>query len=170
MEPQDPLAQLRDIHLPNAISLWPPAPGWWIVALIAIIIIALISIVIRQRAAANYYRKLALIELKTLDKSDHSSYLQQLNQLLKQTAIASGCNHDVGSISGNKWLIFLDQSFSKRYNKRNNYNGDCFSNGVGEVLGLGPYAKHSKYQLDELENLAQRWIKHHNTARYQTPC
>src|SRR5262249_13272553 len=28
--PEDILAGLRDIHLPEAVSFWPLAPGWWL--------------------------------------------------------------------------------------------------------------------------------------------
>jgi hypothetical protein len=34
MDSEELLAQLADIHLPEAVSFWPPAPGWWILALI----------------------------------------------------------------------------------------------------------------------------------------
>ena len=30
----DPLAELRDIHLPGPIEVWPPALGWWLVAIL----------------------------------------------------------------------------------------------------------------------------------------
>jgi len=25
------LSDLRDIHLPGAVTLWPLAPGWWLI-------------------------------------------------------------------------------------------------------------------------------------------
>ena len=38
MQPQmpDPLAELRPNILPEPVGLWPPAPGWWIVALLVL--------------------------------------------------------------------------------------------------------------------------------------
>ena len=30
MNPAASNLQLRDIHLPDAVSWWPPAPGWWL--------------------------------------------------------------------------------------------------------------------------------------------
>ena len=33
---------LRDVHVPAAPSLWPPAPGWWLVAAAVLAIIAII--------------------------------------------------------------------------------------------------------------------------------
>ncbi|HAU18090.1 MAG TPA: DUF4381 domain-containing protein, partial [Marinobacter adhaerens] len=40
MNPQDPLSQLRDIHLPETGGLWPPAPGWWVLAILLIAVLA----------------------------------------------------------------------------------------------------------------------------------
>ncbi|MBS1202779.1 MAG: hypothetical protein H6R22_1288, partial [Chromatiaceae bacterium] len=37
----DPLAGLRDWHLPDPVSWWPPAPGWWLVAGLALAACAL---------------------------------------------------------------------------------------------------------------------------------
>lgn len=40
----DPLSQLRDIHTPEAISYWwPLAPGWWILAVIIMVLIFLLT-------------------------------------------------------------------------------------------------------------------------------
>ena len=41
MNGQDPLAQLRDIHLPDTGGFWPPAPGWWLLALLSLTALAL---------------------------------------------------------------------------------------------------------------------------------
>ena len=45
----DPLAELRDIHLPEAVSLWPLAPGWWLLlALIAAVLGLSIAVWLRR--------------------------------------------------------------------------------------------------------------------------
>ncbi|MBT3527943.1 MAG: DUF4381 domain-containing protein, partial [Porticoccaceae bacterium] len=41
----DPLAELRGIHLPDPISWWPLAPGWWV---LIVIFIAGLSWALRQ--------------------------------------------------------------------------------------------------------------------------
>ena len=40
MQP-DLLAQLKDIHVPLEPLWWPPAPGWWLLCLVVLILISL---------------------------------------------------------------------------------------------------------------------------------
>ena len=56
----DPLAQLRDIHQPGMIETWPPAPGWWLLAALAVA--ALTALIVRafRHWRANRYRREAI--------------------------------------------------------------------------------------------------------------
>ena len=42
------LAGLRDIHLPEAGSIWPLAPGWWLLAA-AVVALGLLALLERKR-------------------------------------------------------------------------------------------------------------------------
>ena len=63
MNPADPLAQLRDIHLPEPVSWWPPAPGWWIVLLLSLAAVVLVIYYLRKYWLQRRYRRVALREL-----------------------------------------------------------------------------------------------------------
>jgi hypothetical protein len=156
MPEQDPLAQLRDIHLPDAISTWPPAPGWWIASTLLIaLIIGLIYLLIKW-IRRNRYRKLALLQLNKLDQENANQYVQQLNQLLKQTALAAQPKQEIAGLCGEPWLQFLDNS------------GDTqlFCNGVGKILADGPYSPTvENINTKKLNEIAQQWIKNHDVAR-----
>jgi hypothetical protein len=110
---QDPLAELRDIHLPEQdISSLPTAPGWWI--LITIIITSLVVGVFlwRKHQHNNRYRHQALAALSVININNPNSqiFTQQLNTLLKQTAKAAYPSHTCLSLHGQQWLDFLKLS------------------------------------------------------------
>jgi hypothetical protein len=158
--PADPLDQLRDIHLPDPVSYWPPAPGWWVVAAIVLLIIATTAIVIYKRYQANAYRREAASKLNTINQlrvdGDQREYLQQLNHLLKQTALTIDEREAISSLSGKDWLQFLDRSA----------NTSAFTDGAGSILANGPYQSIvDEGDLSALHQLAELWIKEH-----QLPC
>ena len=80
-DPAD-LSNLRDLVLPPAVSLWPPAPGWWIVAAAGLAAAAILSAAAVARYQRNAYRREALRQLDTVDPGGIST-------VLKRTALAA---------------------------------------------------------------------------------
>ena len=56
----DPLAQLRDIHLPADISWWALAPGWWALIIMLGLMVGWAISKAFKRYRANLYRRQAL--------------------------------------------------------------------------------------------------------------
>lgn len=153
---QDPLAELQDIHTPPDIGIWPPAWGWWLVALLAISAVLAIIFFARRHRQRNHYRQEALVELQQLSRIDpeqNGEWLQALSILLRRTAIAGcGPQFDTG-LKGNAWLVWLDERCP-----------DCdmqFSQGAGTALLAGPYQKNPECDRVALQQLAQTWIRAH---------
>ena len=130
MQP-DLLQQLRDIHLPADPSWWPPAPGWWLLALIGLA--ALIWLVNRIRASYRRRQPLKLARRYYDDlyaafgrgEIDGPAYLQQTNELLKRLYIHGVGDDRARSANDANWLAYLDEQSG----------GTAFSNGPGVQLG-----------------------------------
>ncbi len=143
---------LRDIHLPEPISWWPPAMGWWIVALLILLTIAasiwLIKRLIRKTAVKSAKKLLLKIQQNThLD--DHAK-LAQISILIRRTAISIFPRAQVASLTGNAWLEFLDNSMQDTQ----------FRLGIGKILGDGPYRQQpAAIDLDALYSLCLHWLK-----------
>jgi hypothetical protein len=119
MEP-DPLAGLRDYHLPEAISWWPPAPGWW---LLAIALTLLVIFVWRTRARISLripipgitlgtWRWEAAAALRDLRRragkgQDAKETLGELSELLRRIAMARLGRPACAGLVGTAWLDWL---------------------------------------------------------------
>lgn len=109
MNSQDPLGQLRDIHLPEPGGFWPPAPGWWLLAILALAVIAaLVWLVVRHRRRNRWLRS-ARTELARLEHSavQEPWWFVQLNTLLKQAARKRYPELHPEALSGDAWVEFL---------------------------------------------------------------
>ncbi|BFM16433.1 DUF4381 domain-containing protein [Maricurvus nonylphenolicus] len=153
---QDPLAQLKDIHLPDAISAWPPAPGWWILAAILVAFVIWGGIWFAQQKKINRYRQQALQELQQLNYQDNP--LTDINALLKRVAMVAYPDHQVASLNGDQWVNFLHSSCPQ-------LSADTFT-----LLAQGPYQDPSKLSAADIDTLKTRcttWIKMHSAQAIQ---
>lgn len=110
----DMLAELRDIHLPDPIGWWPPAPGWWILAcLLAVALYFLWRFVQKHRQKVKtHYREDALQELEIIvaqykAEGDSAAYVQQVSALLKRVSLQCYPTEKIASLSGDSWAEFL---------------------------------------------------------------
>ncbi|WP_323754538.1 DUF4381 domain-containing protein [Marinobacter sp.] len=115
MNPQDPLAQLRDIHLPETGGWWPPAPGWWLLVVLCVIaLVALVWVWKRYRIRTRWKRE-AKAELKMLIRhaANEPSWYGELNRLLKRVARKTHTNRHPEAMTGAQWVDFLLETLPK---------------------------------------------------------
>lgn len=157
------LEQLRDLQLPDAVGLWPPAPGWWLLAVLSLGVLFWLGRTLYRRWRTNRYRKQALRELTQLGQSElrqqqPQQWLQQLNQLLRRTALTAYPPQAVAPLSGTAWVDFLYQTSQL----------EGFRQGAGVCLADGPYQplRQDSLDSDTLQRLARQWIRTHKRGAH----
>lgn len=156
----DPLQELRDVHLPDPISWWPPAFGWWMILVVLVMVVGLVfwARAYRQRTRP---RRVALAQLKEVKQqyiayADDRQAITQLSNLLRQYALAVFPRSEVAGLSGPSWLNFLDTTG----------HTNQFSEGPGQSLRSGPYQADGSTSAMDLLPLVERWIQQvHVSAR-----
>jgi hypothetical protein len=159
VNPVDPLAQLRDIHLPAAVDWWPLAPGWWL--LLALLLVGLLAAgySLRRRWIAGAYRRAArtaLVECLAGYQRDGDAgrYLADVNEILKRTALSAYPAETVAGLAGGAWCEFLDSQVAP--NDLAFRDSGLASEVYAAKPGLG--------QPDRLHTAALHWVNRHRAT------
>ncbi len=117
MNPPDSLP-LRDIHLPESVSWWPPAWGWWLSAILLIVIMLLISWLIKS-LRKPVLRKRAIAEINAVIKgyqqhADKEILLQQISIALRRIVISYRNRPEVAGLTGEHWAQEIFQLDRKK--------------------------------------------------------
>ncbi len=148
MDPQAVLDNLAPLRTPEAISWWPLAPGWWVLAILLVIALTALAVFTWRRYQANRYRRTALRMLNDLIASDCAT-LEQINQLLKATSLACWPTADVAQLHGANWTAFLRDSIKRPMDE------DTFS--ALEDVYKAPHTPANA----ALIQATRIWLKHH---------
>ncbi len=154
---QSALEQLRPNHLPAPVSIWPLAPGWWIVGGLTLAIIILATHFILSRWRKRRYRRQALSTLRRVVKAyeahgNKKQFAHDCNRLLKKVALQAYPRQDIANLNGDQWLVFLSKSSGNAQ----------FSHSEGAALGSDRFKPDYELNVDQLQTLTLSWIKKHH--------
>ncbi len=144
---------LKDIHLPEPVGWWPPAPGWWLLMVLVPVLFLLgwwlYKRITRRTALRTARRILSRIERHA--GQDDWQTVAELSVLLRRTAISCFPREQAASLTGQDWLHFLDRPFSE----------PRFATELGRLLLDAPYRKQSSGEMPvaALLQLCQDWLR-----------
>jgi hypothetical protein len=153
----DPLAQLKDIHLPDPISWWPLAPGWYLLIafIIFLFIVVMYQAYTRHRNALPKKNALQLLTTyrACYEKEGNAQWVSsQTSELLKRVALAYYPRANVANLCGEEWLNFLNQTAK----------GIDF-NSVKYMLLHSPFKNKVTENPTPFLDKAEQWIKQRGT-------
>ena len=134
---------LRDIHRVPAPPLWPPAPGWWLVLLVVILVGSAVYIWLRRRRA----RRLAVERVfddAMADAADAPAKVAAMSALLRRASRRHRDDADV--LDGVAWLEALDEGAKT----------PLFQSSIGRMMIDGAYRKDlDPSDVDVLQGMAR---------------
>lgn len=152
MMSDDPLSQLRDIHLPQTGGFWPPAPGWWLLAALLLIAITALIWLIRRRYQRNRWLRLAKTELARLERTaaKQPQWFAEVNQLLKRVARERYPDQYPEACSGEQWQTFLLEHLPK---------GRIARQPIAEALVNSPWQPEPTAEPAQVLDFARTWLE-----------
>lgn len=151
----DLLSQLRDIHGAAPLGWWPPAPGWWLLALLLLVLLGWLGRRVLVRYRVHQRRKQMLGWVDHLNANidpqrDPQAYLSTLNRIFKLVALRAFPDQQCAVLNGQEWADFLIEKMNQKQSAAS----------LG-VLATGPYDPAPKFNPEQLSELSRYWIRQH---------
>ncbi|MBS0582616.1 MAG: DUF4381 domain-containing protein [Proteobacteria bacterium] len=142
--------ELRDIHLPAPPSWWPPAPGWWLLAMLALALFIFLFLYFYKKAQLRRRRRAVLAEFErtlAVTGSDAPALAAALSAFLRRLAMRG--TPSAAALAGEAWLAHLDACCG----------GEEFAKGIGRALIEAPYRAQAEFDAPALIALARRAVR-----------
>lgn len=147
----DPLASMRDIHLPGDVGLWPLAYGYWVVLFLVLVGLALWF----RRYQRYVIHRAARAELDRLaaDYQQHQNaheLAKAVNVLMRRTALSLKPREEAASLTGSEWMAYLHSCTMS--------SDDTFSSDTQKLLTAGIYQSKVSVDATALLEQCRAWI------------
>jgi hypothetical protein len=155
MNPSDALP-LRDIHLPDAVSWWPPAIGWWLLLILGLLLIAGLVMGVRKLLQPKMNKSArAEVESALLSYNQHQDNLklvQQLSSVIRRIGISYLTREEYAGMVGESWYQHINQLVPEK----------PFSESVTALLIDAPYRKQPTIDHELVQQLitqTRSWVQ-----------
>lgn len=139
--------ELKDIHLPEQITNYPIAYGWWILAALILLAIVIVIIKIKKSAKRNQVKKQALTQLKNNSEMNNS----ELIALLKWVAMHYFSRVELAKLYGESLQQFLLKQLPEKHQTR--------FNELSEQAFKNQYQASFQNEIDtSFQQAAQLWL------------
>ena len=162
MDSEDLLNQLADIHLPEPVSFWPPAPGWWVLAVLLLVAgVLALRWYARERARREivgyalaelercYQRYAASDDVEASPDERKLRYVNEVNSVLRRVALVHFPGANVASLAGREWVDFI----------RENGDSSKLDDELAVALSYGRFQTRCDVNTEALYDLGQTWIR-----------
>jgi hypothetical protein len=112
--PMENALVLKDIHLPEQITNYPVAYGWWLLAIIILMVTMFLLVKMRQRAKLKHHQQQALKQLKNSPNMGCSEVIA----LLKWAAIQYFSRAQLAKLYGEQLQQFLMQKLPIKHQQK----------------------------------------------------
>ena len=146
------LQNLNDIVAPAPVAWWPPAPGWYALAVLLLLLLTWWGFRGLRSWQQGRYRREALQSLKGISESGPLA-AAALPDLLKRVALSAWPRDEIAGLVGPEWHRFLDHAAGS----------ERFEGEAGRRLEQAAYAP-GKLSGEDFRGLCADvdwWIRHH---------
>ncbi len=143
-----------EVTAASTIDWWPQTPGWWVLAMLAGLLVLRYLLRLWRRWYHNRYRREALRALDQLKSSAPDNLPAALSELLKRTTLAAFPRHQVARLHGQAWVHFLNQRCETA----------LFVDELARELTQGQYQENTPFsecERDALIRACRQWLKTH---------
>lgn len=144
----DNLPELRDIHLPDGASAWPPAYGWWVLlaAVLGLLAAARLFSFLRKKSKKLY----ALHLLKNIHCNNTLDAAAEMSKILRRICVYK--YPAAVPLFGKEWIAFLN---SKSRNKLEAKSAELLMNAPYIAEKGAPF---TSADVVRLRQFCQKWI------------
>ncbi len=159
MDSEELLEQLADIHLPMAVSYWPPAPGWWLLTLLLLVAGFLLTRRYLRHITQQRICQHALAELdrcyrefagsQDADPDEYTlRYVNAFNSVIRRVALVHFPRSNVAGLGGSDWVDFI----------REKGDSSQLNEGLAAALSYGRFQAKVEVDVNAMNSLGQAWI------------